>query len=55
MKDFVSVIFTTYNQPKWLEKVLWGFEEAIWPKPPKEHRRHSPVEHNKKQRTKEET
>ena len=20
-----SVIFTTYNQPKWLEKVLWGF------------------------------
>lgn len=21
----VSVIFTTYNQPKWLEKVLWGF------------------------------
>ncbi len=26
MNDFVSVIFTTYNQPKWLEKVLWGFE-----------------------------
>jgi glycosyltransferase involved in cell wall biosynthesis len=21
----VSVIFTTYNQPQWLEKVLWGF------------------------------
>ena len=21
----VSVIFTTYNQPKWLENVLWGF------------------------------
>ena len=21
----VSVIFTTYNQPRWLEKVLWGF------------------------------
>lgn len=21
-----SVIFTTYNSPKWLEKVLWGFE-----------------------------
>lgn len=21
----VSVIFTTYNHPKWLEKVLWGF------------------------------
>lgn len=26
MKDFVSIIFTTYNQPKWLEKVLWGYE-----------------------------
>lgn len=26
MEDFVSVIFTTYNQPQWLEKVLWGFE-----------------------------
>lgn len=23
---FVSVIFTTYNHPKWLEKTLWGFE-----------------------------
>jgi glycosyltransferase involved in cell wall biosynthesis len=22
----LSVIFTTYNQPVWLEKVLWGFE-----------------------------
>jgi glycosyltransferase involved in cell wall biosynthesis len=22
----LSVIFTTYNQPAWLEKVLWGFE-----------------------------
>ncbi|MBD3670258.1 MAG: glycosyltransferase family 2 protein [Gammaproteobacteria bacterium] len=22
---FASVIFTTYNHPKWLEKVLWGF------------------------------
>ena len=22
---FASVILTTYNQPKWLEKVLWGF------------------------------
>ena len=21
----ISVIFTTYNSPKWLEKVLWGF------------------------------
>lgn len=26
MEDFVSVIFTTYNQPQWLEKVLWGYE-----------------------------
>ncbi len=24
--QFVSVIFTTYNQPEWLKKVLWGFE-----------------------------
>lgn len=23
----VTVIFTTYNQPAWLEKVLWGFFE----------------------------
>jgi glycosyltransferase involved in cell wall biosynthesis len=23
----ISVIFTTYNQPAWLEKVLWGFFE----------------------------
>src|ERR1041384_5412277 len=22
----VSVIITTYNNPAWLEKVLWGFE-----------------------------
>ena len=22
---YVSVVFTTYNHPKWLEKVLWGF------------------------------
>lgn len=22
----VSVIFSTYNSPKWLEKVLWGFQ-----------------------------
>ena len=22
----ISVIFSTYEQPKWLEKVLWGFE-----------------------------
>ena len=21
----ISVIFTTYNSPLWLEKVLWGF------------------------------
>lgn len=24
-KSLISVIFTTYNSPKWLEKVLWGF------------------------------
>ena len=23
----ISVIFTTYNSPAWLEKVLWGFEQ----------------------------
>lgn len=22
----ISVIFSTYNSPKWLEKVLWGFD-----------------------------
>jgi len=22
----VSVILSTYNQPKWLEKVIWGYE-----------------------------
>jgi len=22
----ISVIFTTYNSPRWLEKVLWGFD-----------------------------
>ena len=22
----LSVIFTTYNAPEWLEKVLWGYE-----------------------------
>ena len=22
----ISVIFTTYNSPAWLEKVLWGFQ-----------------------------
>lgn len=26
MKPEISVIFTTYNNPAWLEKVLWGFE-----------------------------
>jgi glycosyltransferase involved in cell wall biosynthesis len=26
MKYKASVIFTTYNQPKWLEKALWGYE-----------------------------
>ena len=25
-----SVIFTTYNHPKWLEKVLWGFESQTY-------------------------
>ncbi len=23
----ISVIFTTYNSPEWLQKVLWGFEQ----------------------------
>lgn len=26
MNFSISVIFTTYNSPAWLEKVLWGFE-----------------------------
>lgn len=26
MKFLTSVIFTTYNHPEWLKKVLWGFE-----------------------------
>jgi len=26
MKNRASVIFTTYNQPDWLRKVLWGYE-----------------------------
>jgi glycosyltransferase involved in cell wall biosynthesis len=26
----VSVIFSTYEQPKWLEKVLWGFESQTF-------------------------
>ncbi|WP_248723652.1 glycosyltransferase family 2 protein [Seonamhaeicola sp. ML3] len=30
MKIDVSVIFTTYNQPEWLEKVLWSFEEQTY-------------------------
>ncbi len=25
-----SVIFTTYNHPKWLEKTLWGFAAQSW-------------------------
>jgi len=29
MKKGASVIFTTYNQVDWLEKVLWGFEYQI--------------------------
>ena len=24
--SFVSILMTTYNQPEWLKKVLWGFE-----------------------------
>lgn len=27
---FASVIFTTYNHPKWLEKTLWGFAVQTW-------------------------
>jgi glycosyltransferase involved in cell wall biosynthesis len=27
---FASVIFTTYNHPKWLEKTLWGFSAQSW-------------------------
>ncbi len=27
---FASVIFTTYNHPKWLEKTLWGFAAQTW-------------------------
>ena len=27
---FASVIFTTYNHPKWLEKTLWGFGAQTW-------------------------
>ena len=26
MAGKASVIFTTYNQPEWLRKVLWGYE-----------------------------
>jgi glycosyltransferase involved in cell wall biosynthesis len=26
MKNRASVIFSTYNQPEWLRKVLWGYE-----------------------------
>lgn len=26
MKPQISVIFTTYNNPAWLEKALWGYE-----------------------------
>jgi glycosyltransferase involved in cell wall biosynthesis len=26
MKKRASIIFTTYNQPEWLRKVLWGYE-----------------------------
>jgi len=27
---FASVIFTTYNHPRWLEKTLWGFSAQSW-------------------------
>lgn len=27
---FASVIFTTYNSPRWLEKVVWGFWEQTY-------------------------
>ncbi len=30
MKFSISVIFTTYNSPEWLEKVLWGFENQTY-------------------------
>ena len=26
----VSVIISTYNQPKWLQKVLWSYEQQIF-------------------------
>lgn len=26
MKNHISIIISTYNQPQWLEKVLWGYE-----------------------------
>ena len=26
----ISVIFTTYNEPEWLEKVVWGFSAQIF-------------------------
>src|SRR5690606_29908615 len=26
---FVSVIVSTYNQPEWLQKALWGFEQQL--------------------------
>ncbi len=28
--DFISVILTTYNQPAWLTKVLWGYSCQIY-------------------------
>ena len=30
MSFSVSVIFSTYNSPAWLEKVLWGFENQTY-------------------------
>ena len=29
LKPFVSVIVSTYNQPEWLQKALWGFEQQL--------------------------
>jgi len=26
----ISVIISTYNQPEWLEKVLWGYENQSY-------------------------
>ena len=28
---YVSVIISTYNSPKWLEKVIWGYQTQNYP------------------------